>query len=169
VTLAAAKSAFPAIPHVQFPTVLNELAFSTFGPNFDSKGGRIAQLPPTLGSRYQVLVPKPDSDGLDIAGIRPLEASVPVATLTGWNIRSTGHRYPELCELNGSFLPFARTKAERLQSGDPRPSIEERYRDHAGYVNAIAMAAQKLVRDRFLLQEDADRYVEAAKGSDIFR
>ena len=115
------------------------------------------------------MVPKTDSDGLDLGGIRAVEVAAPVATLTGWNMRAAGHRRPELCELNGSYIPFAKTKAEREQRGDPRPSLEERYRDHAGYVKAVAAAARQLVKERFLLQEDADRYIEAAKGSDVLR
>jgi len=98
-----------------------------------------------------------------------MEVAAPTATLTGWNIRAAGHRRPDLCELNGSFIPFAKTKAERARANDPRPSLEERYRDHAGYVSAVRAAAQRLVQQRFLLQEDADRYIDAANRSDVLR
>lgn len=167
VPLAKAAAAFPSIPGVNFPTVLNELSFLDFGPGFTSKGGYVTRLPPGLGSHYQLLAPKSDGDGLDIAGIRPMEVAVPTSTLTGWNVRAAGHRRPELCELNGSYIPFAKTKVERQQRGDPRLSLEERYGDHAGYVRTIEAAAQKLVKDRFLLQEDADRYIKAAKASNV--
>ena len=56
----------------------------------------------------------------------------------------------------------AKTKAERTASGDPRLSLEERYRDPADYQAKLAAAAAELVRARLLLQEDADRYVAAA-------
>jgi hypothetical protein len=169
VSLAEAARAFPKIPGVTFPAVLNELSLPDFGPEFGPTGGRLTKVPPTLGAKYQVMIPKTDSDGLDLGGIRAVEVAAPVATLTGWNMRAAGHRRPELCELNGSYIPFAKTKAEREQRGDPRPSLEERYRDHAGYVNAVAAAARRLVKERFLLQEDADRYVEAAKAGDVLR
>src|SRR4029077_1567226 len=105
-----------------------------------------------------------DSDGLDVAGIRPVEVAAPTSTLTGWNVRAMGHRETDLCGLNGSVIPFAQTKAARQTSGDPRPSLEERYGDHAGFVKAVEEASRRLVRERFLLQEDADRYIQAAKG-----
>jgi hypothetical protein len=168
VTLAGAKAVFPAIPGVQFPTVINELSLPNFGSAFQSSGGRLTKLPPTLGSRYRVLVPKTDGDGLDVAGIRPIEVAAPIATVTGWNVRASGRRDPDLCALSGSFIPLPKTRAERQATGDPRPSLEERYGDRACFVKAVEAAARKLVGQRFLLQEDADRYVEAAKRTDLF-
>ena len=50
-----------------------------------------------------------------------------------------------LCTASGSFLPFAKTKAERLASGDPRLSLEERYPNHDSYVKKVEQAAKKLV------------------------
>jgi len=161
VPLEQARAAFPVIPGVKFPSVINELALPNFGPRFTPTGGRVVA--PTLGRKYQVLVPKPDKDGLDLDGIRTMEVAAPTATLTGWALRAAGRRENELCGLAGSVLPFARTKAARQANGDPRPSIEERYGDHAGFVRAVETAARTLVGDRFLLQEDADRYIQAAK------
>lgn len=37
-----------------------------------------------------------------------------------------------------------------------------------GFVRAVEAATQRLVDERFLLQEDADRYVNAARESDLF-
>ena len=166
VSLDAARAAFPAIPGMKFPTVINELSLPDFGPGFGSTGGRLTQLPPTLkGARYQLFVPRPDSDGLDIGGIRPMEVAAPLATVTGWNVRAAGRREGDLCGLTGSFVPFAKTKAQRQASGDPRLSFEERYGDNAGFVKAVEAAARKLVGERFLLQEDAERYIRAAKES----
>jgi len=71
--------------------------------------------------------------------------------------------------LSGSYIPFARTRAERLASGDPRRSLEERYRDHDGYVKAVEQAAKKLMNEGFLLQEDADRFISAAQASSVLR
>ena len=56
---------------------------------------------------------------------------------TGW----VGYRSRPSCRVQ-SFLPFARTKAERQARGDPRPSIEERYPSHAAYVAAEDLPAE---------------------------
>src|SRR5204862_7804982 len=101
------------------------------------------------------------ADGLDAAGIRPMQIRVPLGTSTGWNVRTAEHRGPALCGLTGSFIPFARTKDERTRSGDPRLSLEERYKDDRGFVARVEAAAKALVRERFLLHEDADRFVTA--------
>jgi len=84
-------------------------------------------------------------DGLNVAGVRPMQIRVPLGTSTGWNIRAAGHRAPNLCGLTGSFLAFASTKADRLASGDPRKSLRERYKDHDGFVKAVEKAARELV------------------------
>ena len=68
-----------------------------------------------------------------------------------------------------TFVPFAETEAERLASGDPRLSLEERYGDHAGYVAAVAKAAGDLVAQRFLSQEDAQRAIAAAEASEVLK
>ena len=72
-----------------------------------------------------------------------------------------------MCEDGGGYVPFAKTKAERLASNDPRPSLEERYANQAGYVAAVRTAAEKAVHDRFLLREDADRLIQQASASHI--
>ena len=109
------------------------------------------------------------ADGLDIPGIRSMQIRVPLGTSTGWNVRAAGRREPALCGTIGSFIPFAKTKAERTASGDPRRSLEERYTDRNGLVRAVERATRELVEKRFLLQEDADRFVAAAKASDVMQ
>ena len=169
VTVAEAAKAFPAIPGVTFPTVVNELSTLYYGPTFGSEGGRHTVLPPAHGPRYQVLVPTPDRDGHDLAGIRTVDIAVPVGTNTGWNLRAPGPRGRDLCGLSGSFIPFAKTQADRLASGDPRPSLEERYGDHAGFVDAVRRATEQSVQRRFLREEDARITVEMAEASNILR
>src|SRR6266849_6817013 len=169
VTLEGARAAFPDIPGVQFPPFLNELALLDFGPDFFPWGGWLGRLPPLLGSRYTVMVPKPNEDGLDIAGIRQMEIRAPVGTNTGWNVRAAGFRAPHLCGLSGSFIPFAPTLAERLASGDPRLSLEERYGDHRGYVEAVRSASRELIRAGFLVEEDAERFLAEAEASGVLR
>lgn len=92
-----------------------------------------------------------------------MEVAAPLATITGWALRATGRREGSLCGLSGSYIPFATTRAGRQQNGDPRPSLEERYGSGDALVTAVTDASRKLVSARFLLQEDADRYIQAAK------
>ena len=69
----------------------------------------------------------------------------------------------------GSSIPFARTKAERLASGDPRPSLEERYGTHETYVAKVRAAAERLVRGRYLLKDDAERLIAQAEASKVLK
>jgi hypothetical protein len=164
-----AFSAFPAIPGMQLPPFLNELELLDFGPNFFPVGGWLTDIPPRLGMSYTLKVPLPDQDGLDIAGIRPMEIRAPLGTNTGWNVRAEGFRSPHLCGLSGSFIAFANTRADRIANGDPRRSLEERYGDHRGYVDAVRDASRELIRAGFLIDEDAERFVAEAESSDVLR
>jgi hypothetical protein len=169
VPAAEVQARFPKIPGVGCPSAPDRLFVQEHGP--DVERGLLTKEPPEAdrSQEYAVLVPQVDADGNDLAGIRTPHVAVPLATFTGWNLRLPGGGEPDLASLNGSYFPFARTAAERRASGDPRPSLEERYRSKAHYVRAIALAAQRLVEQRLLLEEDAERYValamrEAASG-----
>ncbi len=168
VTLEEYNATFPAIPGVEPPNVMNEINVLNFGPGFNSQGGVQTVLPPALGAPYAVFVPKADPDGVGVPGIDTMLTRAPLGSNTGWNLL-TGIRAGDLCRLSGSYIPFARSKAERLASGDPRRSLEERYKDHAGFVKAVAKAANELVRERFLLQQDAEAFVQAAESSDVLK
>jgi hypothetical protein len=167
VSIDEARRVFPKIPGVNFPMMVNSVEVLDFGPGFKPEGGRLTQLPPRIGARYNVYVPKPNEDGLDVAGVRPLEIRVPIGTHTGWNVRKQEFRGPNLCELAGSFIPFAVTQEQRTTAGDSRKSLQERYSSHDGYVRAVRDAAQSLVAERFLLEQDAARYVKEAERSTV--
>jgi hypothetical protein len=170
VTLNAAAAAFPAIPNVTFPPVYDTYELLIFGPLFGSHGGILTNQPPLNGPSYAIRLPKTDGDGIDIAGVHQIESRVPLGTSTGWNLRSPAHRGPNnLCVLTGSYFPFATTKAERSLSGDPRPSLEERYGNHQGFVDAVQKAANELVKERFLLKVDADADISAAEASTVLK
>ncbi len=111
---------------------------------------------------YEALVPAVDGDGNERAGIAMPEVAVPLGTFAGWNLHAAPYPEGELAGLFGSFIPFARTRAERLQAGDPRASLDERYGEHADYAARLAAAAAALARQRFLLEEDAAVYRETA-------
>jgi hypothetical protein len=164
---------FPRIPGVRFLALANGLPRLDFGPGFrpEDESGVITVEPPRVvdPSAYRVLVPQVDADGNDLAGVRSTAIAAPLATFTGWNLGRPGRWPDRLCSLQGSYAPFARTKAEREAAGDPRPSLEERYGDHAGYVRAVRAAAERLVGERLLLADDAARLVEEAERSDVLR
>ena len=107
------------------------------------------------GPIYPSFVPKTDSDGNDIAGVRLPDVTVPLATYTGWALRR-GAQANDGCEATGQFIPFAKTKVERLASGDPRPSVEERYPSFGEYYSEVIRAVDGLVKDRLMLCEDAE-------------
>jgi len=120
-------------------------------------------LPIELKDSYRVLVPKLDADGNEVAGLRLPEVAVPIGTGAGWNARAPeAGAAGELCYLEGSFVAFAKTKAEREAKKDPRPSLEERYKDRADYAERIRAATSELQRDGYLLEEDATRIVGRA-------
>jgi hypothetical protein len=93
----------------------------------------------------------------------------PLGSYLGWNPTATGFDKGKQCTLSGGFIPFPATKAERMKSGDPRLSIEERYKDHAGYVAVVKAAAEKAVKERFLLPDDAKRLIAEAEASDVLK
>jgi alpha/beta hydrolase family protein len=96
-----------------------------------------------------------DADGNGIAGIRMPDLTVPLATYTGWNLFNARSGPTDvISSMQGSYIPLARTAAERKRANDPRPSIEERYRSKDEYVAKVSAAAKKLVDERLLLPED---------------
>jgi hypothetical protein len=169
VPVGEAVAAWAGIPGVRLPAAANPLRLLDYGPGFTAEGGRLTLLPPRRGPRYEVLVPKPDAEGIEAGGIRTVDIVAPVGTNLSWNLRARGPREDDLCGLSGSFIPFAATKAGRVAAGDPRPSLEERYTDHAGFVRAVRAAAEQLVADRFLLAEDAETMIREADASAILR
>jgi hypothetical protein len=119
-------------------------------------------LPAKILGTYPVFMPRADKDGMAIAGIRMLPLAVPRATYTGWNPRAEGFGAGTLFPLQGAVVPFAATRAEREASGDPRLSTAERYADNGAYVAAVRSAAARMVAERLLLPQDAERAIELA-------
>jgi hypothetical protein len=106
---------------------------------------------PRNGPIYPSFIPKTDSDGNDIAGVRLPDVTVPLATYTGWALRRGVHAN-DGCEAAGQFIPFAKTAADR--GVDPRPSVAERYPTFERYHSKVVRAINDMVRDRFMLCED---------------
>jgi hypothetical protein len=115
---------------------------------------------------YDTYVPAVDEDGNEIAGIRLPPIAVPLGTYTGWNVYRA--QPDELADRDGSFIPFARSRAEREAADDPRDSLDMRYGSRAVYVAKVRAAAAALVAERLLLPADAEAFVAAAAEADRF-
>ena len=165
----AEKLGWPDIPGVTYTGVITTHYCLDYGPDFDQ--GIVANLPPSLADRpaYPVFVSRVDEDGNEVAGVRLPPVAAPVATTTGWALRRAGFGENDGGEGDGQHIPFATTKAERLASGDPRLSLEERYGNHDNYVKAVAKAARQLEAEGFLLPEDVQSYIAEAEASDVLR
>jgi Alpha/beta hydrolase domain len=166
----ANRIGFPKIPGVNFTALYNSRQFLYRGQQFDfvDMSGILTE-PPIEVDDYNVLVPRVDLDGLDVAGVRSVAVSAPIGTNVPWNYRAAGFGEGDLCDLSGSFFAFATTKAQRLANGDPRLSLQERYDNHQGYVDAVSEAAEDLVADRLLLPADADSIIAAAQASNVLQ
>ena len=150
VTRDAAEAQFPRIPGVDFPEVMNELTVRDHSVE-----------PPIEGAPYTVLVSAVDADGNSKGGLRHPLLTAPIATHTGWAVRIPGYAAGDLFTVQGSYMPFAETAAERARTGDPRLSFDERYGSHAAWAAKVTAATEDLVTDRLLLREDADRLIAA--------
>jgi hypothetical protein len=164
-----AGTGFPALPGVRYPKVIQQPPRCDYGPDFLTKGIITVEPPRVLGA-YRVLVPKCDADGNDLGTLLPPEVAVPLATYTGWNLRRKEFGADGmLASLTGSYLPFPRTRADRVKAGDPRQSVAERYGNFEGYRKRFAGTCDDLVRRRYLLPEDAERLTaNRAKVRDRF-
>jgi hypothetical protein len=154
--------AFPAIPGVNLPREASEAWHIDFGPHW--RDGILSLQPPRVGEAFPVLVPQIDADGNERDGVRLPEITVPLATYTGWSLRHASIGAPDQrVAFEVSYLPFAKTAAERHAEGqkreDPRKSIAERYTDREDYMTRYKSAVDDLVKQRWILPEDRDALV----------
>jgi hypothetical protein len=161
---------FPAIPGKPLPDhMLNEFLDYDFGPEFyyNDMSGVITKQPPVIRHVIPALVPKVDASGNEIGGVPSVLHQAPLGTYLGWNVTTSGYLKGRGCGFSGGFIPFAATRAERMVAGDTRPSLEERYASHEAYVALVKAAAERAVRERFLLPGDAARLIADAEASGI--
>ena len=158
---------FPHIPGVAYTGLKTTRYRFNFGPNFYRTLVPTINPPvitppyednPANGPIYPSYVPKTDSDGNDIAGIRLPELTVPLATYTGWGLRS-GVWANDGCEASGQYIPFPATRTARSAAQDPRPSVQERYPSYESYRSQVILAVDNLVRNRFLICDDTQDMV----------
>jgi hypothetical protein len=172
---------FPKIPGVTYNGLISTRYLFDYGADFYRTGIMTVNPPvitppmfenPKNGKIYPTYVPKTDADGNDIAGVRLPDVTVPLATYTGWALRA-GPQAGDGCEGAGQMIPFAKTKAEREASGDPRPSIEERYPSLASYETKVKAAVEDMVAKRLMLREDAqpaiDRLIKAGQATGVMK
>ena len=173
-----AAMGFPTLPGLgasaPTPELMNPLIDYDWGAQFEPNdaSGIPTNAPPKIRKVLRMLVPKVNADGNEVGGIPTVLLEAPLGTYLGWNITANGARpfhAGKPCAYAGGMVPFARTKAEREANGDPRPSLEERYGDHAGYVEAVRKAVQKVHAAGFLREVDGAALVKAAEASNVLR
>lgn len=154
---------FEILPELRPPESANRLFVQDFGKRFEH--GEFFGEPPKeyRELEYQIWVPMIDSDGNESVGIRGVDLQVPIATYTGWNFRPKGEAEKSMAAVHGSYFPFTKTLAQRRSNGDCRLSLDERYSSLAEYVKRVQVVAAELVAARFLLEEDAARFIQRAK------
>jgi len=166
-------SGVPGIPDSIFQP--ENFAFPVFdydwGPQFNhaEASGVPTNVPPPIKNVIPMKVPKVDADGNETDGVPTVLVMAPLGTYLGFNITAAGFHEGQVCNYVGGYVPFARTRAERLANGDARPSLEERYVDHEGYVAAVRAAAEKAFAEGFLLPADRDRLIQQARDSAVLR
>ena len=163
---------FPAIPGAPLPDgLINPMYEYDFGRAFhyNDLSGVTGMQPPPIRQVLPSLVPRVDDDGNETSGVGSVLHQAPLGTYLGWNVVAEGFSKGTSCGQTGGYIPFAKTKTERLAAGDPRLSLEERYGTHEKFVASVRAAAARLVRDRFLLREDADRLIAEADRSAVLK
>lgn len=167
------STGWPDIPGIEYNGRANVLPLLDYGPDYDRRNvtGILTKEPPKAipGKSYITLVTKVDRDGNEVAGIRGINIRVPLGTYTGWALRREGYGKGDLASLSGMFIPFRKTRKERMEAKDPRLSLKERYNSHEGYIESVEKAAAELVREGFLLPEDAAAEVKKAEMSDVLK
>jgi hypothetical protein len=175
------KLGFPKIPGVTYTGLKSTRYLLNYGPVF-YKTGIMSINPPVItppmfdnpanGPIYPTYVPKTDADGNDVAGVRLPDVTVPLATYTGWALRA-GAQANDGCEGTGQMIPFPKTKADRIASGDPRLSIEERYSSLAAYTSQVTRAVDEMVANRLMLKEDVEanlaRLIQAGRATGVLK
>ncbi len=168
----AAAMGWPVLSGVPLPDGhINDFADYDFGKSFNYQdvSGIATRLPPALVRTMPSLVPRVNADGNETSGVPSVQHLVPLGTYTGWNVTASGYDAGRVCGFNGSFIPFARTKAEREAKGDTRPSLEERYTDREGYLAQVTVAVLAQEAAGWLLPEDAARILNDAEANDVLK
>lgn len=159
----------PGTPHPA--RMLNRMPDYRFGKAFRARdvSGSLSTLPPEQRGTIPQLVPRVNDDGNETAGIPSVQLQVPLGTYLGWNETTTGFDAGSGCSFIGGFVPFAKTRAERLKAGDMRASLEERYGNRDGFLASVRAAVARQQAAGWLLPRDAERLLRQAEESEVLR
>jgi hypothetical protein len=148
------ESGWQGLPGVRYPEVIHQPELQDRGPEF-YRFRRTTIEPPISRGAYSVKIPKCGTNNNELGTLLLPAISVPVATYTSWNTRnrSVGAE-GEMLGLQGGYIPFAKTKADREKLGDPRPALLERYRDFGDFRRQYRAVVDRMVVQRTLLAED---------------
>ena len=166
---------FPTLPGLRAtvpePDFIMPVHDYDWGPQFNAVDGSgiASAAPPRIRQSLRMLAPKVDADGNEVGGVPVVLLGAPLGTYLGWNVTAGGFHKNQICYYAGGMVPFARTAQERAANNDPRPSLQERYGSHAGYVDAVKKAAARAQAEGFLLPEDATALISAAESSAVLR
>ncbi len=166
---------FPSLPGLRptlpEPDFIMPVLHYDFGPQFNQLDGSgiPSVTPPKVTLALPMFAPKVDADGNELGGVPVVLLDAPLGTYLGWNITAEGFHKDQICNYAGGMVPFARTAQERQARNDPRPSLEERYGDHAGYLAAVKRAAARAINEGFLLEADAALLIKQADDSKVLR
>jgi hypothetical protein len=133
----AEEVAWPKLPALKPPRAPNDVVAA--GDWTDPRPG---------AQGWQALVPQVDADGNEIAGVRLPDIAVPTGMFTGWNLYAAPLPEGELADRDGTYLAFG----------------TERYASKDAYVARVQAVAEALVGERLLLEEDAQAYMQRARG-----
>lgn len=169
---------FPTLPQLR-PTIpepdfIMPVIDYDWGSEFNPLDGSgvAGNAPPPIRQVLSMYAPKVDQDGNELGSVPVVLLDAPLGTYLGWNITAAGARpfhAGQICNYVGGMVPFARTEQERRAIQDPRPSLQERYGSHEGYVAAVRKAAARAQSEGFLLPDDAARLIRTAQDSAVLR
>jgi hypothetical protein len=118
----------------------------------------VAVLGTPVGASCLFFSPERDANGNALGGVRLPHVAAPIGAYDGIDLDPDLARIPFFAAgvfLGGSFTPF------------PPAKLRELYPNHGAYVRAVAHAADEALRNRWIIQEDRDRFVSEAARSDI--
>jgi hypothetical protein len=180
-TLAEAHKAaigFPTLPMLRSTIPERDFIMPVhdydWGPQFNALDGSgiASHAPPRIKQVLTMFAPKVDADGNELGGVPVVLLDAPLGTYLGWNVTAGGEKpfhKDQICDYVGGMIPFAKTAEERKAANDPRLSLQERYGSHEGYVAAVTKAAERTLKEGFLLPVDATELIETAKASAVLR
>jgi hypothetical protein len=96
------------------------------------------------------------------------DVTVPLATYTGWALRRDVWKN-DGCEGSGQSIAFPKTAADRIATGDPRPSVAERYPTFDTYDTQVLAAMNTMIQDRLLLCEDGNSELARLRALGVSR